>query len=48
MNKIFVLLLLVISATVCLGLANGRNMWPVIVAYWLVLTIKNLTEVWHG
>lgn len=33
-----------ISAAVLGGLAAGRNMWPWIVAYWAVLTVKNVVD----
>lgn len=33
-----------ISAAVLVGLAAGRNMWPWIVAYWAVLTVKNVVD----
>lgn len=36
-----------ISAAVLGGLAAGRNMWPWIVGYWAVLTIKNIVD-WIG
>ncbi len=42
-----VLALAAIALTVCSGLAAGRNMWPWIVAYWAVLTVKNIVD-WIG
>lgn len=42
-----VLALAAIALTVCAGLAAGRNMWPWIVAYWAVLTVKNVVD-WIG
>lgn len=42
-----VLVLAAIALTVCAGLAAGRVMWPWIVGYWAVLTIKNIVD-WIG
>lgn len=42
-----VLALAAIALTVCAGLAVERNMWPWIVAYWAVLTVKNIVD-WIG
>lgn len=36
-----------ISAAVLGGLAAGRNMWPWIVGYWALLTVKNIVD-WIG
>ena len=41
MKKLFPVLLLGISLTVAVGLMFQKNMWPEIVLYWVVLTIKN-------
>lgn len=48
-STVCVLLLMIISAAVCLmQYANGKKnrslMWGLIVAYWFVLTIKNLID----
>lgn len=42
-----VLALAAIALTVCAGLAAGVSMWPWIVGYWAVLTIKNIVD-WIG
>ena len=42
-----VAVLAAIALTVCAVLAAGRNMWPWIVAYWAVLTVKNIVD-WIG
>ena len=42
-----VLALFAISLDVCAGLAAERNMWSWIVAYWAVLTVKNIVD-WIG
>ena len=42
-----VLALAAIALTVCAGLAAGRNMWPWIIGYWAVLTVKNIVD-WIG
>lgn len=43
-----VLALAAIALTVCAGLAAGRNMWPWIVGYWAVLTLKNIMDFVGG
>lgn len=40
-----VLALLVIAAVVLVGLIRRRNMWGWIVAYWAVLTLRNLAAL---
>lgn len=47
LSALLVLALAAIALTVCAGLAAGRNMWPWIVAYWAVLTVKNVVD-WIG
>lgn len=47
LSALMVLALAAIALTVCAGLAAGRNMWPWIVAYWAVLTAKNIVD-WIG
>ena len=47
LSAMLVLALAAIAMTVCAGLAAGRNMWPWIVAYWVVLTVKNIVD-WIG
>lgn len=47
LSALLVLALAAIALTVCAGLAAGRNMWPWIVAYWAVLTGKNIVD-WIG
>ena len=39
------LLLMAISFSVCIGLCRKKNMWGWIMAYWLVLSIKNLMDL---
>lgn len=46
-NKIsawLVILLAVIAAVVAVGLIAGYAMWPFIVGYWCVLTMKNVVD----
>lgn len=43
-----VLALAAIALTVCAGLAAGVSMWQWIVAYWAVLTAKNITDFVGG
>lgn len=47
LSALLVLALAAIALTVCAGLAAGVSMWPWIVAYWAVLTIKNIVD-WIG
>lgn len=47
LSALLVLVLAAIALIVCAGLAAGRNMWPWIVAYWAVLTTKNVVD-WIG
>ena len=41
----FQVILAVIAAVVAVGLYRKRNMWAVIILYWVVLTLKNIVEV---
>jgi len=43
-TKAMILLLAVIAAVVATGLIGGRSMWAWIVAYWIVLTCKNIVD----
>lgn len=45
LNKLFPLLLMLISFAVMAGLTRGADMWPWITMYWIVLTMKNLYDV---
>lgn len=47
LSALLVLALAAIALTVCEGLAAGVSMWPWIVGYWAVLTIKNIVD-WIG
>ena len=46
-DQIFVCALAMIVMNVAVGLARKKNMWSLIVAYWCVLTVKNLVS-WIG
>ena len=39
-----VIALAVIAAIVSIGLIANVSMWPVIIIYWMVLTIKNIVD----
>ena len=39
-----VIMLMAIAAIVAAGLMRHKNMWAWIVAYWIVLTIKNAVD----
>ena len=41
---ILVLMLAAIAAVVLIGLALSRSMWAWIIAYWAVLTVKNVVD----
>lgn len=43
---IFIIILAVISFIVMAGIAEKRNMWGWILAYWCVLYLKNYVDVW--
>lgn len=47
LSALLVLALAAIALTVCAGLAVGVSMWPWIVGYWAVLTVKNIVD-WIG
>lgn len=40
-----IVILLVISAVVCVGLTRNKNMWGWIVFYWSALCVKNLLDL---
>lgn len=44
LSAYLVILLAVIAAVVAVGLITGLAMWPVIILYWMVLTIKNVVD----
>lgn len=44
LSAYIVLLLAVIAAVVAVGLIAGLAMWPVIILYWMVLTVKNVVD----
>lgn len=44
LSALLVLALAAIALTVCVGLAAGVSMWPWIVGYWAVLTVKNIVD----
>ena len=48
LSQILVLMLILIAAVVCVGFANGANMWAYIVFYWFVLTLKNFADFVAG
>ncbi len=48
LSQALVLLLMLDAAWVACGLYHGRIMWPWIVAYCAVLTIKNLVDYIGG
>ena len=43
--QLFVFLLCLDTALVAVGLTKKRNMWPFIVFYWILLTIKNCCDL---
>ena len=45
MSQILVFMLMADAARVAIGLAQGENMWKYIVAYWVILTMKNFVDL---
>ena len=41
MSQFFIFLLMIDAAVVAYGLSRKRNMWHLIVTYWVILTLKN-------
>lgn len=48
MSQFFIFLLSIDAAVVFAGLLNHKNMWAFIVAYWLILTLKNFSDLMSG
>lgn len=46
MKKLYVYILWIISSIVAVGLSRHADMWKWIVAYWIVLSFKNLRDFW--
>jgi hypothetical protein len=44
LSAILVLMLAAIAAVVLIGLALSQSMWAWIIAYWAVLTVKNVVD----
>ena len=44
MMQILVAMLMLNAGIVAIGLWRKRNMWPWIVCYWIVLTVKNALD----
>ena len=42
--QLLIFLLMADAAFVAYGLIRKRNMWHWIVAYWIILTLKNLAD----
>lgn len=43
-SQICVFGLMTVAAVVAIGLMRKRNMWKWIIAYWILLTVKNLCD----
>lgn len=43
--QLFVLLLCVDALIVAIGQGKKRNVWPLIFAYWILLTAKNFCDI---
>jgi hypothetical protein len=43
-SAVLIIILAIIAAIVATGLIAGVAMYPAIIAYWLVLTIKNVVD----
>ena len=44
MQTTLIWILTILSALITILLAAGEQPWPLIIAYWLVLTVKNAGE----
>ncbi len=44
MSQFFVFLLMADALIIAVGLSRKYNMWAFIVAYWILLTIKNAVD----
>lgn len=47
-SRICVLFLLCDAWAICIGLYEYQDMWPLIVLYWAMLTLKNLSDCLAG
>lgn len=47
-SRICELFLLCDAWLICIGLYAYRDMWPLIVLYWAMLTLKNLSDYLAG
>ena len=47
-SAVLIIILAIIAAIVATGLITGYAMWPAIIGYWLVLTIKNVVDYLGG
>ena len=45
MAQFFIILLCLDALIVAVGLAKKKNMWAFIVAYWVLLTVKNVCDL---
>lgn len=45
MGRIFPVLLGLIALVVSIGQGRKKNMWPWVVVYWCVLTMKNVVDM---
>lgn len=48
LSQLCVFGLMLIASVVAIGLAKRRNMWKWIIAYWMLLTIKNVIDFVGG
>ena len=44
-TQLLIFLLMADAAYVAYGLMRKRNMWKLIVLYWVILTVKNLVDL---
>ena len=45
LSQALIFALIVIAAVVAFTLAAGKSAWGIIIAYWVVLTIKNAVDL---
>lgn len=45
LSQTLIFALIIIAAVVAITIAAGKSAWGIIIAYWVVLTIKNVVDL---
>ena len=45
LSQALIIALIIIAAVVAVTLAAGKSAWGIIIAYWIVLTVKNIVDL---